>query len=63
MFKDEVLYGGHEELMDRINQLKSVISRCAKHGEDAQDHVVMLKDVVSGMENILEKYSDSEILP
>ena len=61
MFKEDILYGGHEELEERIRRLKSVISKCARHGDDADEHIAVLEELVLGMENILDRYYGQEI--
>ncbi|PLX71427.1 MAG: hypothetical protein C0602_01050 [Denitrovibrio sp.] len=62
MFKEDILYGGHEELKERIKQLKAVVNRCSKHGDDAHEHVTVIVELVNGMESILDKYSKSEAM-
>jgi len=62
MFKEDVMYGGHEELEERIKQLKVVINKCSKHSGNADEHVTVLIELVNGMEGILDKYSQSKVM-
>jgi hypothetical protein len=56
MTSADIMYNGHEELANRIEQLKAVIERCKKHSAYTGDHIEKLQDVVAGMEVILDKY-------
>ena len=62
MFKEDILYGGHEELKERIKELKAVVNKCSKHGNDVNEHVAVLIELVNGMEGILDKYSQSKVM-
>jgi hypothetical protein len=59
MAADEILYGGYEELAERIKKLKNVIASSERHGDEAGEHITRLQQLVSGMEDILNRFESA----